>query len=336
MWKHCVITGLLFAVAALGQTVAKPPLVFEVASIKPAGALDPGKMMNGQMRLGMTVDQARVDISSMTLADLICLAFKIKPYQIVGPGWLSNGNPMSTERFSIQAKMPEGATKDDVPEMMQALLKERFAMAFHRDEKEQAIYALVVGKNGPKLKESLPDEPAAAAVPEPPPGGGPPVPPPPPPAGGAPVQMRMQGNPAEGGTMTMRGGPAGGTVKVTAANGVVHMEQAKMTTAALADLATRFLDRPVVDMTELKGNYQMVIDLSIDDMRTMAGRMGMNPGGGPGGPGGDAGKPAEAASDPTGGTIFQSVAQMGLKLEPRKVQGQRLIIDHVEKTPTEN
>jgi len=334
MWKHCVIAVTLCAVAGLGQT-AKPPLTFEVASVKQAEALDPMKMMKGQMRPpGMVFDQARVSINSMTLQDLICMAFKVKPYQLSGPGWLSAGNPMSMARFTILAKVPEGATKDDVPEMLQGLLKERFGLAFHREEKEQAIYALVVGKNGPKLKESPPDDPApaAAGAPDPPPGGGPPPPPPP---GGPPMQMRMNGNPGEGGTMTMRGGPDGGNTKVTAANGIVHMEQSKFSTAQLADLATRFLDKPVVDMTELKGNYQMVIDLSMDDMRAIGSRMGMAGPGGPGGPGGDAAR-ADAASDPTGGTIFQSVAQMGLKLEPRKIQGQRVVIDHVEKTPTEN
>ena len=314
---------VLLTAAALGQT-ARPLLVFEVASVKQAEPLDPGKVMNGHLRFGMSVDQARVDISNMSLSDLICMAFKIKSYQISGPGWL-NASPMQAGRFSIQAKMPEGATKDDVPEMLQALLVERFALTFHREEKEQAVYALVVGKNGPKLKESLPDEPAPAA--EPTPGGGPP----PPQAGGGTIQMRMSGNPESGGTMTMRGGPGGGTTKVTASNGIVHMEQAKFSTAQLAELATRFLDKPVVDMTDLKGNYQMVIDMSIDEMRGMASRMGMAvPSGGEGG------KPADAASDPSGGTIFQSVAHMGLKLEPRKVQAQRLVIDHVEKTPTEN
>ena len=56
--------------------------------------------------------------------------------------------------------MPDGASKDDAPGMLQALLEERFKLAAHRDTQEQPVLALVVGKDGPKLKE-------APAAPEP-------------------------------------------------------------------------------------------------------------------------------------------------------------------------
>jgi uncharacterized protein (TIGR03435 family) len=51
--------------------------------------------------------------------------------------------------------------------------------------------------------------------------------------------------------------------------------------------------------------------------------------------GGDAGKPADAASDP-GGSIFTAVQALGLKLEPRKAPLTMIVVDHVEKMPTEN
>ncbi len=70
---------------------------------------------------------------------------------------------MASQRFDILAKMLDGATKDDVPEMLQALLVDRFKLTYHRENKEQAVYALVIGKNGPKLKDSPPDEPEPAA-----------------------------------------------------------------------------------------------------------------------------------------------------------------------------
>jgi uncharacterized protein (TIGR03435 family) len=57
----------------------------------------------------------------------------------------------------------------------------------------------------------------------------------------------------------------------------------------------------------------------------------------PGGaPGGDA-RPADAASDPSaGGSIFTSIQALGLKLEPRKTPFDTMIVDKLEKTPTEN
>jgi uncharacterized protein (TIGR03435 family) len=38
--------------------------------------------------------------------------------------------------------------------MLQRLLKERFQMSLHTEQREMTHYELVVGKNGPKLKES--------------------------------------------------------------------------------------------------------------------------------------------------------------------------------------
>src|ERR1017187_2663903 len=46
-------------------------------------------------------------------------------------------------------------------QMLRALLVERFALKFHRQDKEMSIYALTVAKSGPKLKAAAkPDDPA--------------------------------------------------------------------------------------------------------------------------------------------------------------------------------
>jgi uncharacterized protein (TIGR03435 family) len=139
---------LLAAGVVLGQY---PKLEFEVASVKPAQPME--SQAPGKLHIGMQIDGARVDIGNMRLADLIPVAFKVKYYQVSGPDWLS-ADIMSAPRFDVMGKMPDGATADQVPEMLQALLADRFTMAFHRESKEHAVYALVVGKGGPKLKES--------------------------------------------------------------------------------------------------------------------------------------------------------------------------------------
>ena len=147
---------LLLAPAAFCQT-APSNLTFEVATVKPSPPLDMAKlaaeMQAGRMpRFGPHVDAAQAEYNYMSLKDLIANAYKVKAYQITGPAWLA------TERFDIVAKMPDGASKDDAPKMLQALLEERFKLAAHRDTQEHPVLALVVGKDGPKLKES----PAAA------------------------------------------------------------------------------------------------------------------------------------------------------------------------------
>jgi len=309
MWSSFFLrmtAGLALAAgAALGQTAS-----FEVASVKPAAPLDRGQILSGQMHVGMKIDAARVDIGSMSLADLIRVAYRVKPYQVSGPDW------MASERFDVLAKMPEGATREQVPEMLQALLAERFKLTVHRESKEQAVYALVVGKNGPKLKESAPDADAPTTTDDVNP------------------QVRVSGR-GENTQVSISGGQIGTAHMSMGPDGTMHLEAPKMNMAAFADTLSRFFDRPVVDLTELKGTYQVALDLSMEDLRMAARTVGiMRPGLG-GGRGG-AQPPADAASDPAGMSIFAAVQQLGLKLEPRKTPLELIVIDHLEKTPTEN
>lgn len=52
------------------------------------------------------------------------------------------------------AKFPAGATRDDIPHMLQALLKERLKLDAHVESREHPVFALVVGKGALKLAES--------------------------------------------------------------------------------------------------------------------------------------------------------------------------------------
>ena len=317
---------------AAAAVPAKPPAggwAFEVATIKPAKMPNPADMMNGKAHVGMKTDAARVDIGFMSLNDLIGMAYKVKTYQISGPDWMGAMN----ERFDVLAKMPEGATKEQVPEMLQALLAERFKLAIHHDTKERSVYALVVGKGGPKLKESPPDPPAPAVAEKPEAAPGDPG------AEAAPAkdaspQVKFQRNSdGSSGTATVHG-PDGNAKMSFGPNGM-HMEMEKMTMAKLAETLTPFVDRPVVDMTELKGNFQVALDLAMEDLKNVARKFGAAvPGAAPSS--GDAGSlPSDAVSDPTG-SVFTSVMQLGLKLEPRKTPLDLIVIEHIEKMPTEN
>jgi uncharacterized protein (TIGR03435 family) len=85
-------------------------------------------------------------------------------------------------------------------------------------------------------------------------------------------------------------------------------------------------------MTELKGNWQIALELTMDDLRAAASKAGvaipaMPPAGG-GAPG--------AASDPGGPAIFSSIQQLGLKLEQKKAPVDVIVVDSAEKKPTEN
>jgi uncharacterized protein (TIGR03435 family) len=119
-------------------------------------------------------------------------------------------------------------------------------------------------------------------------------------------------------------------------NGNMRMEASKMTMPGLADMLSRFVDRPVLDMTELKGVYVVALELAMEDLRNIARTAGMMPPGAGPAAGADAGRPADAASDPSGLSIFASVQQLGLKLDPRKAPLEFIVIDHLEKAPSEN
>jgi uncharacterized protein (TIGR03435 family) len=75
-------------------------------------------------------------------------AYGVREFQVLGaPGWLKQ------ELFEIDARAEHPATEAEMKQMVQALLAERFKLKLHRETKEIPVYALVVGKDGPKLAE---------------------------------------------------------------------------------------------------------------------------------------------------------------------------------------
>lgn len=327
------LVGFVCAAGLFAQTPAQPnsKLEFEVASIKPAAQLTPDLIRSGKMHLGMNIDGARVDIGGMPVFALLPQVFKVKQYQIAGGG--TPQDFLNTERWDILAKLPDGATQDQVPDMLLNLLVDRFKLAYHRENREQPVYALIVGKTGAKLKDVSSEE--DAPVPD---------------AAGAVVMNTGQGQVRISQDGGGRGGPGGrsgsatisspqfGNMKIQMGqDGQMHLEAAKITMAGLAELLTGFVDRPVLDMTEMKGSYQVTLDLSMQDMLAVVqARGGLAAFGGPGGPGAGAGAAVPSASDPSGGAIFSAVQKLGLKLDARKASVETIVVDHLEKTPTEN
>jgi uncharacterized protein (TIGR03435 family) len=103
-----------------------------------------------------TIDPGMIALHGDPLIAVLREAFKVKTEQIVGPSWLDS----DSDCFTIDAKIPQGTASDRLPAMLQALLVERFKLVFHKESKLRAGYALVVDKNGPKLKESDPNSPS--------------------------------------------------------------------------------------------------------------------------------------------------------------------------------
>jgi uncharacterized protein (TIGR03435 family) len=215
--------------------------------------------------------------------------------------------------------------------MLQALLAERFGLKYHRETKDHPVFALVVGKGGPKLKEAVedPEHPAVPVDPKAPDFG----------MISRMSNSTMSGDPMKG--MTLSGLPGGGTMRVSFAGAGLHIESSSVTMAALAEDLGQYLDRPVVDRTGLKGRYQVGLDVSMDDMRNFMSKQGF-PGGGPppGDFGGGRGGPNPFAGGGEAGTagssVLESVQRLGLKLDTQKAPVEVIVVDHLEKTPVEN
>ena len=244
---------------------------------------------------GLHIDGAMVSFNGMPLKWYIHYAYSVKDNQVSGPDWLSS------ERMDIVAKLPAGAAREQIPAMMQALLADRFKLTLHRDSKEFSVYALTVGKGGAKIKESPLD----------------------PDTDDGPGKTNVDVN--------VTGGDRGATISLGKGASVAFEAQRlvakKVTMSYLADSLARFVDRPVVDMTDLKGTYDLTIAYNLDDVRALI--LSSAPPGTPL-------PPRQAEVGETGVSLMDSLQALGLKLEPRKAPLDVLVIDHIEKTPTAN
>jgi uncharacterized protein (TIGR03435 family) len=135
----------LFAVAAVAQPA------FEVASIKPGVPFTQEAFRAGQApQIGEKIDGARATFRGMNLVALVVRAYGVKAFQVTGPDWTRR------DVYNIAAKLPEGSSPEQVPQMLQALLADRFKLTLRRETKEFPVYALVVA-NATKLTPRPPD-----------------------------------------------------------------------------------------------------------------------------------------------------------------------------------
>jgi uncharacterized protein (TIGR03435 family) len=144
---------LVRTVLLLCFSQAAPGPQFEVASVKPSPP--PTGMMPAMPRPQGgpgTSDPTRITYRNMPVAMLLTMAFDVNAADIVGPAWATTYDFMgNTDKFDVEARLPEGSTKEQFHLMLQNLLADRFALTVHREKKEVPAYALVAVKNGSKL-----------------------------------------------------------------------------------------------------------------------------------------------------------------------------------------
>jgi uncharacterized protein (TIGR03435 family) len=117
---------------------------FDVASIK----LNTGGA-EGRYPPELAPGGRRFTATNQFIVELLMFAYDVSPLQISGIP-----SSFSGERYDIEARCEQPMAKDQLPHMLQALLAERFHLSIHRERKEQPVYALILGKGGPKLHEA--------------------------------------------------------------------------------------------------------------------------------------------------------------------------------------
>ena len=189
--------------------------------------------------------------------------------------------------------------------MFQTLLEERFQLKFHREPKDLPVYALEVAAGGLKITAAPPDpelENIDAKAP----------------------QEFSGGGSNQGVSINLGRGSS-----ITFANN--RFEAKRLNMDALASTLERFLDRPVVDKTALKGNYDLSLDLTAEDYRSMLIRSAVVAG---------VVLPPEVLrlidGSPAPASLFDALDKLGLKLVARKEPLDVLVVDRISKTPTEN
>jgi uncharacterized protein (TIGR03435 family) len=315
------IASLTFSVCAI---YAQQKPAFEVASVRPAAPPDRAKIAaalkhGGKFPTGAHVDSRRAEYIFTDLRSLIGFAWRVESYRVEGPDW------MASTRFDILAKLPPGASKRDVPQMLQSLLEDRFGVVVHRAKVERPVLALVAGKGGLKLKAS-PHAPIPIAEDAPLKPGELTID-----SVYGPVRMRVD---TATNTITQDFGSKGIlSRRDDPATWSVHLKFSMASMDGLATMLSQIftdlpgsIDRPIVDMTGIEGYYDGALDVALADMAGMAKSGGADRAGG------------IVAADPNGGALplTEAIQTIGLKLESRTAPVEQLIVDHVEKTPTGN
>ena len=292
-------------------------LHFEVASVRPSGPVPPGtpQIPGGRIIGGPgTNDPENIRYERVPFQQLIMAAYGVQRDQIKGPGWATSEDFTEAARFDISAKVPPGTTKEQAATMLQNLLAERFQLSLRHETVQFPGYTLVVAKGGSKLKESR-----------------------------GPVNESERNTPGAGGRINLEtekdGFPQlfprmnmGGTFK----DGVVRI---RFRDYALFDLSQQLafaLAVRLTDRTALGGKYDFTLEFTPPENGLMVAipiTLPLSPG-------------QTAPLSKNGPSLDQQDAvpiissalekQLGLKLEAAKIPVDTLVIDHVEKTPTEN
>jgi len=135
----CLLAASLYAQPQPEAT----PTILEVASVR--------QHSGAREFSDLSTSGTKVTVSALTLSEVIANAYHLRDDQIIGgPRWIT------TDLYDIAAKAESTVplTAEQSRQLLQAVLADRFRLECHRETRETPVYALVVGKDGSKLKDA--------------------------------------------------------------------------------------------------------------------------------------------------------------------------------------
>jgi uncharacterized protein (TIGR03435 family) len=307
-----MLRALPVSVLVIGASVAVPAQgpapTFDVASVR---------VTTEGGAPSLQVLDTRATLLRHSIDQVLRLAFRVKPYQLVAPGWLSE------VRVDIQATLPAGATRQQVPEMLQALLAERFGLVVHRESRPTDAYELLIDAGGVKQMEevepvnelelTLPTSLGRDRLAETPDG----------------PRRTVESGSGDLGDNTMTTVTARSRYSLTISKERTQVLNA--TRMAMVDFVVvleRVIGEPVLDKTNLVALYRFTIDLPLNytlrqSLMRGAALFGRNP----------SDSPYAASPLPM---VSGGLKGLGLRLEKRRSEIETIVVDKIERTPTEN
>jgi uncharacterized protein (TIGR03435 family) len=286
-----------------------------------------------------TADTGRFACTAVSLRSLIRRAWNVRDNQVAGPGALDSA------QYDLEAKVPEGTTKDQLNQMLQTLITDRFHLVVHHEERQQEVYELSIAKGGHKLRTPQPGDtetPRDALKNNI--------------QGDGKAQTTnsfddsdmsskakaMLGETRSQVTMMMAGraGSAGAPSHIASSfvNGLMRLAGRRATIADLTGFLSSQLGSPVNDHTQLTGEWNFDAEYASEGrignaQMTMAVsqiRQSMS--------GGDSAASSPDPSTPSGGLTMTAAfqKQLGLKLEVTKGPADTVVVDKFDKTPEAN
>ena len=275
---------------------------FEVASVRLIQEKEYTPRPFGKMMGGPGTERPnRIEYARVWMQKLLCDAWELLPFQVIGPAWMS-----SSPDYELEAITPPGTTRQQVLLMLQDLVINRFHLKYHVETRNFSGYDLILATGGPKLQESI-----HAGDPEPVTG----------PTGekdkdGFPVLPPGHGGMA---ALSLRDGGMRARFQLLSLDEFANHLRGYLTTALGRTSG------PINNRTGLTGKYDFTFAFRVGSSAVVSGVNGVSaqaePVGGSGLP-----------------DIFRALErQLGLKLvSVERIPLKVLVVDSVEKMPTEN